>query len=55
MSRERFNQKPWENLSTNATYRGGVVRSSDEEAVMALERRHGPIQPEQGGNCHEAG
>jgi len=25
-------------------YRGGVIRSSDEDAVMALERRDGIVQ-----------
>jgi len=44
MLRERFKQRICENLSTNAMYRGGVTRSSDEGAVMALERRGGIVQ-----------
>jgi hypothetical protein len=33
-------------LNTNDHARGGAVRSSDEKAVMALERRNCVIQPE---------
>jgi hypothetical protein len=33
-----------ENLSTDAMYRGGVIRSSDEGAVMVPEQRDGIVQ-----------
>ena len=39
MLRERFKWKPHKNLSTDTVYRGGLVRSSEEGAVMAVERR----------------
>ena len=39
MLRENLNWKPQERESTDAEYRGGVSRSSDEAAVMVVERR----------------
>jgi len=39
MTRETFKWKPHENLSTEARHWGGVARSSEEAAVMAVERR----------------
>ncbi|RKX28428.1 MAG: hypothetical protein DRP71_17380 [Verrucomicrobia bacterium] len=39
MLREPFKWRPHENLSTDARHWGGVARSSDEAAVMAVERR----------------
>lgn len=43
MLRERYKGKPPKYLSTDAGYRGGVTRSSEEGSVMRLERRGGPI------------
>nr|WP_242467205.1 reverse transcriptase domain-containing protein [Ectothiorhodospira shaposhnikovii] len=45
MSREKRKRKPLKRESTDAGYRGGVTRSSDERPVMGRERRGGPIQP----------
>jgi len=39
MSRERFKRRPRKNLSTDAEYRGGATRNSEEDSVMGLERR----------------
>jgi hypothetical protein len=44
MLRETSKWKPHEDQSTKAEHRGGVVRSSDEGAVMALERRRNTVQ-----------
>jgi hypothetical protein len=46
MSREKTKGKTPEVESTDAGYRGGATRSSDEGAVMVLERRGCPIRPE---------
>ena len=51
MLRERLKRRPRKSLSTDAKYRGGVMRSSEEGAVMALERRHGLIRLAEGDNC----
>ena len=45
MPRERYKGKPPEYLSTDAGYRGGATRSSEEDPVMGLERRGCPIWP----------
>ena len=39
MRREPFKWRPHKNLSTDARHWDGVARSSDEVAVMAMERR----------------
>ena len=39
MLREKFKWRSHENESTDAKHRGGSSRSSDEDAVMGLERR----------------
>jgi len=44
MLREKFKQRTCENESTDARYRGGKVRSSDEIPVMGVERRDFVIQ-----------
>jgi len=44
MSREKSKRKPRKDESTKAGHRGGVARSSDEGAVMALEQRGGIVQ-----------
>ena len=38
--------------STDASCRGGVARSSDEGAVMGLERRGCVVQPRPQANCY---
>jgi len=43
MLREMFKWKPHEDPSTDAERRDGVARSSDEGAVMALERRRNTV------------
>ncbi len=43
MRRERHKRKPLKCLSTDAGYRDGATRSSDEGPVMGLERRGCPI------------
>ena len=43
MLREMFKWKPHEDPSTDARHRGGVARSGDEGAVMALERRRNTV------------
>jgi hypothetical protein len=45
MPREKRKGQPPECESTEAGYRGGATRSSDEGPVMGLERRGGPIRP----------
>jgi len=45
MPREKRKGKPPECESTDAGYRDGVTRSSEESPVMGLERRGGPIRP----------
>ena len=52
MLREIFKWRPHENVSINAQCSGGVMYSSDENAVMALEQRHGLIQWMEGDNCY---
>jgi len=42
--REKFKQRTCENESTNARYRDGKVRSSEEALVMRVERRDFVIQ-----------
>lgn len=54
MLREPLKQKTCESLSTKAEHSGGVIHSSDETAVMAVERRYDLIQLKDGDNC-EAG
>ena len=55
MQRERYKWEPHKYLSTSAGNRDGAPRSSEESAVMGLERRGSPIrlgkrkQPERGG------
>ena len=44
MLREKPNWKPQEGESTDAGHRGGALRSSDEAAVMAVERRECVVQ-----------
>jgi hypothetical protein len=39
MLREKFKRKHRKSKSTDAGHRGGAVRSSEEAAVMAVERR----------------
>ena len=46
MSREKRKGRPPECESTDAGYRDGATRSSEESPVMGLERRGCPIQPE---------
>jgi hypothetical protein len=46
MPREKRKWRTHERESTDAGYRGGATRSSDEGAVMALEPRGCPIRPE---------
>ena len=43
MQREPAKWRPHKAQSTDARHRGGLVRSSDEGAVMALERRGEPV------------
>ena len=43
MLREMFKWKLHEDPSTDAEHRDGVARSSDEGAVMALERRRNTV------------
>ena len=44
MLRENFKQRPCKNESTDALYRDRLARSSEEVAVMAMERRGQLIQ-----------
>ncbi len=44
MLREKPNWKPQEGESTDAGHRGGALRSSDEAAVIAVERRECVVQ-----------
>jgi hypothetical protein len=44
MTREKRKWRPHERESTKAGHRGGVARSSEEGAVMALERRGDIVQ-----------
>jgi hypothetical protein len=46
MPREERKGKPPKRASTDAGYRGGATRSSEEGPVMGLERRGCPIRPE---------
>jgi hypothetical protein len=39
MLREKFKRKPRKSESTDARHRGGAIRSSEEAAVMVVERR----------------
>lgn len=45
MTREKRKGQPPECESTDAGYRGGAIRSSEEGPTMGLERRGGPIGP----------
>lgn len=45
MLRENRKRRPRERQSTDAGYRGGATRSSEEGPVMGLERRGCPIRP----------
>ncbi len=51
MLREKSKWKPHEGESTNAEHSGGVMHSSIENAVMAVERRHDLIRLKEGDNC----
>jgi hypothetical protein len=51
MLRERLKRRPRKSLSTDAKHRDGVMHSSEESTVMALERRHGLIRLTEGDNC----
>lgn len=51
MLRELLKRRPRKSVSTDAKYRGGVMHSSEESAVMAPERRHGLIRLTEGDNC----
>jgi hypothetical protein len=44
MLREKSKWKPHKDESTNAEYRGGTARSSEETPVMGVERRGCVIQ-----------
>jgi len=44
MLREKFKQRTCKFESTNAGYRGGKARSSEEASVMGVERRGFVIQ-----------
>jgi hypothetical protein len=46
MLRETHKRKPRRvrKINTDAKYRGGVMRSSEENSVMEVERRHGIVQ-----------
>jgi len=44
MLREKFKWKTHKDESTNAKYRGGMTRSSDETLVMGEEQRGRVIQ-----------
>lgn len=48
MKREPFKQRTCKNQSTDAEHSGGVMHSSDENAVMAVEQRHDLIRPKEG-------
>jgi RNA-directed DNA polymerase len=48
MIREPFKQRTCKNQSTDAEHSGGVMHSSDENAVMAVEQRHDLIRPKEG-------
>ena len=49
MTREKFKWRHHKNESTDAEHRDGVTHSSEEGAVMALERRGGIIRSEDAG------
>jgi hypothetical protein len=51
MLRELLKRRPRKSLSTDAKHRDGVMCSSEESAVMALERRHDLIRLAEGDNC----
>jgi hypothetical protein len=55
MLREMFKWKHHEDPSTDAEHRGGVARSSDEGAVMALERRRNTVRLYRKANRHAGG
>ena len=44
MLREKLKWRPHESESTDAEHRGGLTRSSDEAAVMVVERRGWIVQ-----------
>jgi hypothetical protein len=44
MLREKLKWRPHESESTDAEHRGGLTRSSDEAAVMGVERRGWIVQ-----------
>ena len=48
MIREPFKQRTCKDQSTDAEHSGGVMHSSDENAVMAVEQRHDLIRPKEG-------
>ena len=50
MLREPVKQRTCKIQSTDAEHSGGVMHSSDENAVMAVERRHDLIRPKEGDN-----
>jgi len=51
MLREPVKQRTCKIQSTKAEHSGGVMHSSDENAVMAVERRHDLIRLKEGDNC----
>jgi len=53
MLRENTKGKPPEVESTDAGYRGGATRSSDEDSVMGLERRGCLVQPDREDNWQQ--
>jgi hypothetical protein len=55
MLREMFKWKHHEDPSTNVEHRGGVARSSDEGALMALERRRNTVRLYRKVNRHAGG
>jgi hypothetical protein len=46
MLRKWLKRKPRKSQSTDARYRDGVARSSEEGSVMGLERRDNTVQPD---------
>lgn len=55
MLRELLKRRPRKSLSTDAKHRDGVMCSSEEGAVMALERRHDLIRLTEGDNYPDTG
>jgi hypothetical protein len=51
MLRGPVKQRTCKIQSTDGEHSGGVMHRSDENAVMAVERRHDLIRPMEGENC----